>query len=174
MPCDSISADEVFRIIRTGQLDRLEEYLSENKKLVHVTRWSGFTLLHRASGLGNIDICDILLKHGADVNARSVRGWYTPLHVALANGFVDTAAFLVDNGAKPWTRSKYGEDPYEYGIKRGFRQVSEDFRGRIMKIEIKENLKRHKELLMTERQDDGQTEDEINADSINVNNVSCS
>ena len=143
-------SDETFRIIRTGNVIDLQEHFqntSDIGKLVKSTRWSGFTILHRAAGLGVTDICEVILNHGADVNTRSVRGWYTSLHIALANGYIDTGSLLIERGANPWTKSKYGEDAFDYGIKRGFKRVVEEFRSKIMKIEMTNNLKRHKDLL---------------------------
>ncbi len=96
-------------------------------------------------------MCEVLLDNGADINLRSIRGWYTPLHIALANGYTDTAFFLIERGAHAWTKSKYGEDPFDYGIKRGFKKLVEEFRSKITKIEMVNNLRRHKELLAKQK-----------------------
>lgn len=144
--------DEAFRIIRSGSLSALQQYIYEHHDMkINSTRWSGFSLLHRAAGVGSIDMCEVLLDNGADINLRSVRGWYTPLHIALANGYTDVAMFLIERGAHPWQRSKTGEDPYDYGIKRGFRRSVEEFRGKIVKMDMANNLKRHKELLARQK-----------------------
>jgi len=55
-------------------------------------------------------------------------GWYTPLHVAIGNGHFETATFLIDSGANISKRSKYNEDPFEYGISRGFKSLSKELR----------------------------------------------
>lgn len=140
--------DELFRLVRDGNVKQLQELLQNNEDInINCTRWSGFSLLHRAAGLGMSEICELLILHGADVKMRSTRGWYTPLHIALANGYVDTAMVLVEHGANPWSKSKYKEDPFEYGGKRGFRRISEEFRIKVMKLEMNKNLQRHKDLL---------------------------
>jgi len=37
---------------------------------------------------------------GAKINEKSVWGWYTPFHLALANGWEETAKWFVLNGAE--------------------------------------------------------------------------
>lgn len=111
------TVSDPFLIISKGNINEVINMLNSSEKLnINKIRWSGFSMLHRAAQLGNTDICEILLKFGADINMRSCHGWYTPLHLALANGYIDTAVFLINNGAKPWIKSKYKEDPFVYGI----------------------------------------------------------
>lgn len=154
--------DELFRLVRQGDVSKLQEILESSEGLnVNSTRWSGFTLLHRAAGLGMTDICIILVRNGADVKLRSTRGWHTPLHLALANGYVETAMVLVELGANPWTKNKNKEDPFEYGGKRGFRKISEEFRLKIMKLEMNKNLKRHQDLLRVKSGDSDSEDDAV-------------
>jgi len=78
--------DQVFIFVREGKIDKVLEYLEEEGKSASKARWSGWTLLHRAAERGHTQLCEILLDAGAKVNARTAMGWYTPLHVCLANG----------------------------------------------------------------------------------------
>lgn len=130
-----------FQIMLTGSLEDVVLML-ENGINVNHTRWSGFSLLHRAAQTGNTDICQILLDHGADVNLKSSRGWYTPLHCALSNGYIETAEYLISRGAKPWVLSKYKENPFDYGTKRGFRELCTDLKSKLLKLEMVQTLQR--------------------------------
>lgn len=56
------------------------------------------TLLHAACYDGKADIAELLIRLGADVNAREVNG-RTPLHHAANNGHLDVIDVLVRNGA---------------------------------------------------------------------------
>lgn len=132
-----------FLLIRQGKNHELEVILKDPSFNKNQTRWSGFSLLHRAAEVGNTQACEILLNAGASINMRSAKGWYTPLHVALANGYTETAEFLIDHGADPWMKSKYGEDPFLLGNKRGFRSVCDEFRIMISKKEMKRAVKRN-------------------------------
>ncbi|HXX94741.1 MAG TPA: ankyrin repeat domain-containing protein [Planctomycetota bacterium] len=53
----------------------------------------GWTLLHHAAQKDRCEIAEMLLKHGADVNARAGRG-VTPLTVAVSNKVPEMAGLL--------------------------------------------------------------------------------
>ncbi|MBN3896996.1 MAG: ankyrin repeat domain-containing protein [Nostoc sp.] len=54
--------------------------------------------LHRASATGCLDICELLIDHGADVNALGEHG-KTPLHLATQLGHQNITELLLDCGA---------------------------------------------------------------------------
>jgi hypothetical protein len=126
-----------FKVVSDGNLAVLRSMLNdtENPLNVNKSRWSGFSLLHRAASQGHTDICQVLIEAGANINQRSVWGWYTPLHLALANGWVDTAEFFVLAGADLRALSKSKEDACDYAIKRGYKQLGLEFRGTMLKLE---------------------------------------
>lgn len=135
--------DDPFIKIRTGDVEEVRDLLLSGRMNPNKTRWSGFSLLHRAAEIGHTELCLLLLDEGGiSVNVRSTRGWYTPLHIALANGYLETANALINRGADPWARSKYGEDPFDYGAKRGFRQLCDEFRTKVMKEDMKRSIVR--------------------------------
>lgn len=54
-------------------------------------------------------------------------GWFTPLHLALGNGWTETAMMLYGGGADPHALNKVGETPIDYGKQRGFVDASSEF-----------------------------------------------
>lgn len=135
--------DDPFLKVRNGQLDELRNRLESGDLNAHSTRWSGFTMLHRAAEIGHNDLCQLFIEVGkVPVNTRSVRGWYSPLHIALANGHMETAYFLISMGANPWMKSKYGEDPFDYGGKRGFGVICEELKKKVQREDMKRSLQR--------------------------------
>lgn len=58
----------------------------------------GSTALHLAAGLGNVEICKILLDYGTQVDARNFYG-ATPLVWAAKNNHTDVCDLLLKHGA---------------------------------------------------------------------------
>jgi hypothetical protein len=134
---------DMFLVIKQGNTQEFLQRVQGGYN-VHKCRWSGFQLIHIAASCGQTDICEILLEHGADINARTVRGWHTPLHLALANGYSQTATFLLHKGCQRWKRNKYHETAYEYGIRRGYRQICEEFQRIVERMELVESIDKHR------------------------------
>ena len=67
---------------------------------------AGFSLLHLATGMGDLEVLSFLIEKGADVNGRS-RSGYTSLHWGLCANiweqdiqkYLDVLEFLIKNGA---------------------------------------------------------------------------
>ncbi len=77
---------------------QIAEFLIQNGADVKAADSRGETVLHHASMInGNKNIINLLIKHGADVNAGSPS--YTPLHRAAYMGASDNIAVLISNGA---------------------------------------------------------------------------
>lgn len=59
----------------------------------------GVTVFHEVAGTGQVDIAEMVLKHGGDVNAADDSG-KTPLGYAVANNKDAMRAWLLANGAR--------------------------------------------------------------------------
>jgi ankyrin repeat protein len=59
-----------------------------------------------------LEAIQLLLDHGADVNAQSEDGW-TALHTAASYGEVQAVEVLLKRGADPHTRTKSGKTPFQ-------------------------------------------------------------
>lgn len=63
------------------------------------------TALHIASRTGDVEGVRLLVKCGADCNALT-RDHYTPLHLAVKEGYDDVIELLLDHGAKQDLKTK--------------------------------------------------------------------
>ena len=70
----------------------------------------GVTPLLEAANNGNVNICRLLLKHGANVHATEYKWPYTALHYAALSGHSKTAALLLEHGAKIYDSTKLWHD----------------------------------------------------------------
>ena len=68
--------------------------------------------LGTAAFVGSLDLTQLLLDAGADVDGRSPDG-HTALHTAAQNGDVQLVRELVSRGAAPTARSSSGERPID-------------------------------------------------------------
>lgn len=110
--------------------------MQEEDFSINSTRWSGWTLLHRAAEVGSTEMCQILLDNGAAVDIRSIWGWHTPLHIALGNGHLETALLLVEHGANQYTKNKYKQTPPGYGLQKGYHAVVREFNAELLRRHI--------------------------------------
>jgi ankyrin repeat protein len=101
---DSIS--EAPTIPRTSPLHRavldslidVAEWLITSRSQDPDELHRGKTQLYWASQHGNLRMAQLLIKHGADVNAQHVAGWH-PLHIASCSGHLETLRLLIGSGA---------------------------------------------------------------------------
>jgi ankyrin repeat protein len=71
----------------------------------------GYTPLHVASGLGQKEIVQLLLRSGANPNALDTRG--TPLHAAVLQGQKDIVLLLLNAGAQVNASDPHGTRPLD-------------------------------------------------------------
>ncbi|KAI9155484.1 Serine/threonine-protein phosphatase 6 regulatory ankyrin repeat subunit C [Paramyrothecium foliicola] len=69
--------------------------------------------IHYAVMSSNREILNILIRYGADVNARQING-QTPLH--LATGSIEVTKLLLHNGADPSVQDECGNTPLHLAI----------------------------------------------------------
>jgi hypothetical protein len=85
------------RAKRSADLAAIEPLLRDHPGWAHGGEYGG-TPLHAASESGDKEAAEVLLAHGARINARDDDDW-TPLHVAAKWGNKDVAEVLLAHGA---------------------------------------------------------------------------
>ncbi|ESO85768.1 hypothetical protein LOTGIDRAFT_85177, partial [Lottia gigantea] len=70
------------------------------------------------------DICELLVYHGANINARNKNG-YTPLMLACEKCDVCTVALLIEIGANLNIQQSNGETSLIKAVKRGHKQITQ-------------------------------------------------
>lgn len=86
-----------------GSLPLIDKILKKNKLPIHLINIA----LEIASMEGYIDIIQLLITHGADINYKNEFG-DTPLMAATFNGHEEAACFLIDAGADIDQRDNLG------------------------------------------------------------------
>ncbi|KAK3776791.1 hypothetical protein RRG08_024568 [Elysia crispata] len=84
-----------------GDIEDLSNKLrsSRDAEAVNKTDKSGYTALHYASRGGHLDVCELLISHGANVNSQTQSSQATPLHRAAYMGRTEVVTLLLHHGA---------------------------------------------------------------------------
>ncbi|MEO6539296.1 MAG: ankyrin repeat domain-containing protein [Ferruginibacter sp.] len=80
--------------------------------------------IHSACAISNYDIAVLLIKHGADVNAKQMQG-VTPLHSAAHNGQTKLAKLLIESGADVNSQMDNGQTALFMAEEKNFQETTE-------------------------------------------------
>ena len=90
-----------------GDVERVVELLRGGAD-VNAAQGDGMTALHWAAYNGSEELVSTLLYAGANSEAVTRIGSYTPLHLAARSGFTGVVAALLDGGADPEAQTSSG------------------------------------------------------------------
>ena len=136
LPMLSYQAEDIHQAVQEGNLSLVKEIIENQPKSIFLEGPDGLTPLHHAARLGHIEIIDILVSKGADVNILSSNR-ETPLHSAALTGKRDAAAWLIEKGASVDVGNKAGYTPLILAVMRGHG----DFAGLLLENGADPNLK---------------------------------
>ena len=77
----SLHADEIHELVKNKNLVEIKKLVKENPKAVHSIDENGRTALHYAAQQDHLDVTELLLSFGADVNATDLLS-RTPMYWA--------------------------------------------------------------------------------------------
>ncbi len=89
-----------------------------NVNSVNKQVYPGYTALHFAASVGNVEIVQLLINSGSDINAQSTH-YETPLHLASACGNTEIVHILLTRGAKIIAKDIVGDTPLHYAAGSG-------------------------------------------------------
>lgn len=107
---DAKETVEAVRDEESKLLVQFAKLIEANPSVIRRRDPNGNTVLHGACASGHSRVVEMLLEHGADVNATNNNG-RSPLHTAVAEGSRDTAQLLLKRGAKVDARDWNGWTP---------------------------------------------------------------
>lgn len=121
-----------------GMLGVVQDLLEDNPPCAAATDADGLTPLHwavrprRGSKNSFVRITELLIQHGADVNAQgeAYSNW-TPMHtLAEWAGYVDQAELILKAGAEINAETDLGWTPLDFAIDRGRQEMTVFLRGK--------------------------------------------
>jgi len=139
---------EIHEAAKNGDLARVKALLKANPDLVFTKDKDGVTPLHEAAFAGHKDVTELLLTHGAHVNARDNAG-DTPLYWAAENAFPpeaenkanikDVAELLLAKGADVNAKDKAGATPLHNAARMGWKEMADLLLTHGARINAKDN-----------------------------------
>ncbi|XP_037945042.1 protein fem-1 homolog A [Teleopsis dalmanni] len=95
-------------------------YLVENGADIKKPNSNGGTCL--INSVQSTELCLYLIQKGADVNAKDVQE-KTALHYAIQEHRLETTKLLLEHGANPYAKSRYGDDALRTACLKGAHQI---------------------------------------------------
>ncbi len=99
-------------LCRNNNINQLEDLFALDAFSIDEKDEHGNALIHVAAQNGNKKILKILLRHGAQLNAKNSNG-QTPLHYCFAYGYKELGEYLISKGADDSICNKDGLTCYE-------------------------------------------------------------
>ena len=76
--------EQIAHAASTGDVDTIVQFASTERHLLHQTDKNGWLPIHEAARGGHLDVLELLVEHGADINARTHSGkGSTPMNLAV-------------------------------------------------------------------------------------------
>ena len=101
-----------------GDLDAVRALLVQGAD-VNAAQGDGMSALHWAAMAGNVEMVGVLLYAGANTEATTRLGAYTPLHLASRYGQAAAVAALLEGGANADARATTGARPLHFAAASG-------------------------------------------------------
>ena len=117
---------DIYETAALGTSPQLESMLRGDPDALRRPNGFGWTLLHLAAYGGNTANTELLIRRGADVNARAKSKFRnTPLQTALLSGQYASAKVLLENGADALVRQAEGITPMHEAAQSGRADIVE-------------------------------------------------
>ena len=105
-------------------------YMLEKGMNPNTMNWHHVTILHDMAQKGYIEKAELLLKHGANINAIDEEYKSTPLGMAVRWGQTEMVKFLLSKGADAELSGAKWSHPLTWAIKKGYSEIEEILRQR--------------------------------------------
>ncbi|QDH18745.1 hypothetical protein wCauA_03885 [Wolbachia endosymbiont of Carposina sasakii] len=125
---------DLTHAIENDDFKRLEEYIDQHIDKYNVNRelLDKLPLLSWAACKNSVNVAQLLLSIGADIDIRCDQNW-TPLHYAVSAGQYDMVRFLVDQGASILAKDNNVKTPLRIVNELGNTEVANFLRAKLDK-----------------------------------------
>jgi cytohesin len=114
----------IIDAVKAGNCSRVKELLAEGANVMARDSVEGRTPLHLAARKGDLEMTNLLISKGADINDETANEG-TPLHAAVEGGFKEIAEILLAKGANIEATTPYGYTPLHSAVLAGNQDMVE-------------------------------------------------
>ncbi len=104
---------------RLGDVQPINQAKSRKLKPRAASNEEGLTPLHQAAYSGNIEVVELLIGQGVEINAHAKRSAWTPIFFASLRGHRNIAARLIEAGARIDIKDMRGRSAFHIAALRG-------------------------------------------------------
>ena len=120
---DLLRGDEaLLEAARKGELPRILKLINTTNVNCRDVNGRNSSPIHLAAGYNQLEVTELLLEHGADVNAQD-KGGLIPLHNAASYGHVEIAALMIKFSADINAMDRWGYTPLHEAAQKGRTQL---------------------------------------------------
>ncbi|CAG5128586.1 unnamed protein product [Candidula unifasciata] len=118
------TGDDLHSAIRRGNITKVKEILDSGDVHPDAQDEKDFSALLAAGLQENVELMELLLEHGADVNRKDAGG-KTPLIHAASRDLLETVKWLCEHGAETQTLDKSGMAAIHHAVDGGYVRLVE-------------------------------------------------
>jgi len=104
--------------VSTSNADIVKYFIENKVKVDDGTNKTGQRPIHWAAMKGNIEIFNLIILQGIDINEQDNKG-YTPLMTSVQYGHIPLMTFIISKGAKLETEDKTGDNALHWAAYKG-------------------------------------------------------
>lgn len=134
-------AQEIFDAIKNNDIAKVKTLIKKDAGIINIEDKTGNKPLHNAAIQGSVELAEMLLLKGADINAVNVQ-LQTPLHVAIVNEKTDVAKFLIDKGSDLAKQNSNGSTPLHLSVRNKSTTITELLLAKGANLEARDKGKR--------------------------------
>jgi ankyrin repeat protein/Tol biopolymer transport system component len=134
----AFSAQDIFQVIRNGDVEKLKVLLEKNPALANTPHPFGYYPIHLAALSGRLELVESLIERGADVRVTFREG--TVLHAAIYSGSQDVLELLISKGVNLDAGSESSGPPLLLAARLGRSEMAEKLLARGASMNLKDKV----------------------------------
>lgn len=118
-------AQNIHEAAGRGDITQVKILLEKDPELLNamdMKKTPGYKPIHAAAAGGHVEVLEVLIERGADVNDTTPFNM-TPLHLAAQNGHKNVVEFLIEKKAQLNVKHRRGDTPIFTAASRGYSEI---------------------------------------------------